>query len=93
MDIIESFLGQRDKFLKQLIELMSMGDGHLGRMRGAKQCIELTSRNDGPIPWFLYRADFRARQFEKADINKRIAVKVIQPAQTEWVAPIILKTK
>lgn len=65
-----------------------MWDGHLGRINIAKHRIELEPKSN-PVHLAPYRAGPTVREFQVHEIEKMLSKKVNEPAQTEWVAPIV----
>ena len=92
VNIDEEFADRRDEITAMLDEFASMWDGHLGRVSIAKHRIEL---QPGARPSYSapYRAGPKARDFEKSEIDKMLKAGVIEPAKTEWAAPIVFAPK
>lgn len=62
----------------------SLWHSHLGRTIIAKHRIELSSGKEEPVPCAPYRTGPKAREIEKAQVQKMLYMKVIDPAKTEW---------
>lgn len=70
-----------------------MLDGHFGCINVAKHLIELFHDNMQPVHLAPYSATPKMREFEKHKSDKIIEKKVLEPAQTEWVAPVVFVPK
>lgn len=57
-----------------------MWDGHLGRIHAVKHRIELILQEVRPVHSAPYRAGTTSRQSEKEEIDKKLEMKVIEPA-------------
>jgi hypothetical protein len=64
----------------------SMWDGHLGEITATQHRIDLIP-GAKPVHSQPYRAGTRAREIEKAEIEKMLAQWVIEPATCEWASP------
>ena len=76
-----------------LSEFAEMWDGQLGTITAAKHRIDLDPPDSIPIHSVPYRAGPKAREFEKQEIQKMLSMNVIEPAQSEWAAPIVFAPK
>lgn len=76
-----------------LLKFKPMWDGHLGRVNMDRHQIELNSAKEPPIHLAPYRASPRAQEFEKHEINKKLAMDVIDKDQTEPAALIVFTAK
>lgn len=79
----------RDQLPNILSKVRSLWVVHVGQVCIAKQRIELTSDNTNPAHSARYRAQLRAKEFEKADNDKMLPQKFIEPAQTKLAGPIV----
>jgi transposase InsO family protein len=70
----------------------AMWDGHLGEVTATKHRIDLIP-GAKPVHSQPYRAGTRAREIEKAEIEKMLAQGVIEPATCEWASPIVMVPK
>lgn len=70
-----------------------MWNRHLGRFNSSKHQIESFWANAKPIYSALYRVSQKARDVEKNKIKSFLAEGVIEPAQTEWTAPVVVTAK
>lgn len=57
--------------------------GHLGCISGARILTKLELGNNQPIRCTPYRAGPKAHEFEKAENDKMLKKRVIDPAETE----------
>lgn len=73
--------------------VQSMWDGHLGQVRIAKCRIELTDECIQPTHSAPHPVEPESRKFEKAEIHKMLLQRLIDSAQTEWVAPTVFAPK
>lgn len=89
----DDYAEYRDQLLSMLSEFQFIQDGQLGQLNIAKHRIELTNENILPIHSAPYRVGPKAREFEKAKINKMFLIKFIEPAQTELAAPTMSAPK
>lgn len=72
------------RFLNIFSEFQHMWDGHLGLIKAATRLIELTSIAERLIHLAPYLAGRRARrEFEEYEIDKMLAMHVIEPATVE----------
>jgi hypothetical protein len=70
----------------------AMWDGHLGEVTATQHRIDLIP-GARPVHSQPYRAGTRAREIEKAEIEKMLAQGVIEPATCEWASPIVMFPK
>lgn len=70
-----------------LSKFQSMWNGHREQVNMAKLDNEFTSENTHPTLSVPQQARPRARDFEKVEIDKKLAQKVNKPVQTKWAAP------
>lgn len=63
-----------------------MWDGHLGQVKIEKHHIKLTPENTKPIHSASYRAGPEARELGKAEVDKMLSQKAIEPAQIKLAA-------
>lgn len=75
--------------MDMLTEFWFMWNGHVRRVNIAKLRIEQTLENTQPIHSALYRVGLKAREFERTEIDKMLSQMAIEPAQTEWAAPVV----
>ena len=83
----------KEPFLDMMSNFSDMWDGRLGTITAAKHRIDLDPVDSRPIHSAPYRAGPKAREFEKQEIQKMLAMNVIEPAQSEWAAPIVFAPK
>lgn len=76
-----------------LYEFQTIWDGNLCRMDVVKYRIELLRDHVQPVYSTHYRAGTKTREFKKVKIDTMIEQEVLEPAQTEWAAPIVFATK
>lgn len=81
------------KFLNRHSEFYRMWDVHLRRTEAAKRQTKLNSGWKRPIPSASSRASVRAREFEKHEMDRMLAMDVIKPTQTKSEAPKVLAPK
>lgn len=65
-----------------------MSDGHLRRIKAAVYRIELTPKDVCPIHSLPYPAGLNSGQFQKAETDHMLLMRVIEPELTEWASPI-----
>ena len=82
----------REQVMDLLAEFQDMWSGHLGTIDAVKHRIELTP-GARPIHQAPYRAGHKAREIEKKEIDRMLAAKVIEEAQSEWASPVVLIPK
>jgi hypothetical protein len=70
----------------------AMWDGHLGEVTATQHRIDLIP-GARPVHSRPYRAGARAREIEKAEIEKMLAQGVIELATCEWASPIVMVPK
>lgn len=70
-----------------------MSDGRVQSISTVKPRVHLDFLNTCPIHSASYRAGPTARDFERSEVNNMLAIKVIQPAQTEWEPPVVFVSK
>lgn len=70
----------------------SMWSGQLGEINVTKYSISLRPRTR-PFKSAPYRAGPKSRELERAEVNKQLAAGVIEPAQSEWAAPVLFTPK
>lgn len=69
-----------------------MWDGHLGSVSGACHSFRLKADSQ-PVQAVPYRAGPKMREHEKAEIDKMLKAKVIEPSTSEWASPIVFAPK
>lgn len=84
---------QHKAMINMLGQFEQMWDSQLGLTRAAKHRIELTFPDSHLIHSAPYWAGPKGRSFEKDEIDKMVALKVIESAQTKWPSPIMSSTK
>lgn len=70
-----------------------MWDGKLVRIKESKLRTDLNSTGECPNHSTSYQVCPRAQDIEKHNIDKRLVVDMIEPGQTESVAPIVFACK
>lgn len=70
-----------------------MWDDHLGRISVAEHHIKFLDDNVQPVHLALYRAEPNTREFAKIESEEMLKDNIIEPAQMEWVAPIVFAPK
>ena len=70
----------------------SMWLGELGEISITEHAIDLVP-GAGPFKSAPYKAGPRARELGEAEIKKQLEAKVIEPAQSEWGAPVLFVPK
>jgi hypothetical protein len=83
---------ERKAITNMLEPHQAMWDGHLGEVTATQHRIDLIP-GDKPVHSQPYRAGTRAREIEKAEIEKILAQGVIKPATCEWASPIVMVPK
>lgn len=76
-----------------LAKLQKMWDGRLGRVPIAKHRVEWITLDLRHINAASYRAEPKARELEKTEIDKMLGVNDIELAEAKWAAPIVLALK
>ena len=91
-NIDDAYIEYNDELLSLLEPFEAICDGHLGTVNITQHRIVL---EPGAKPVFQppYLAGPRQREFEKAEIQKMMEVDVIEPAVSEWAAPIVFAPK
>lgn len=64
-----------------------------GGIEMAKNPIEMTASDVRSINSTPYHAGPKARKFEKAEIDKVLCMKVVEPVQAEWASLIVFVSK
>lgn len=64
-------------------------DSHLCRISVAKHRIKILDENTQKVNSASYREGLKTTEFEKVEMEKMQSQKIIEPAQTEWAAPIV----
>ena len=77
---------------KMLKKHESMWLGELGEISVTEHSIDLVP-GARPFKSAPYRAGPKARELEEAEIKKQLEAKVIEPAQSEWGAPVLFVPK
>ena len=77
---------------KMLHKYNAMWDGSIGEISTVNHHIHLQP-GTRPIAQHPYRAGPRAREAEKAEVDRMLEAGVIEPAQSEWASPIVLVPK
>lgn len=75
-----------------LTHFSPMWYAYLGRISIAKHRIELLS-NSNPNHSIPYQTCLSVRKFQQLEFEKMLSQNVIEPAQTEWAAPIVFAPK
>lgn len=70
-----------------------MWEGHFSQIKTDKGRIELRSVGKQPIHLEAYQGDPRAPKLENHEIDKMLAMKLMELIQTEWTSPIVLTPK
>lgn len=65
-------------------------DDHLGQISTAKHMIEITPVQENSVHCAQYRTEAKVWEFGKFDINKMLKMKVMEQADTEWAAQIVI---
>lgn len=73
-----------------LSKFQTTWDDHQARINIAKHCMEVLSPDTAPVRSSPYRAAPETQKFEKSKIEMMRAKNVIEPAQIELVASIVL---
>lgn len=76
-----------------LFQLELVRDGHIGRVKMTKHRIDLLQPAIVPVHKALYRAGLETTEFEKANIDMKLAEYIIELVQTEWAVPIVVVPK
>lgn len=79
----------RTQNINKLDQFHKIWDGHLVQINTATHRIGLSSPGATPIHTVPYRAFPKAREAEREEINKLLAMKIIEHAQIEWPLPIL----
>lgn len=83
VDMSNNYGQYRQQCIDILSELESRWDGHLGRISTAKHRIEPNDPTIVLVHSDPYRAGPKKCEFERIKIDKMLAGKIIEPAQTE----------
>lgn len=83
----------RGKITAILQQFESMWDGRFGSIKVVPQQIELDKTDNRPSHSSSYRAVPKPREFEKQDVDRMLAMDVVQPVQTEWASTMVLVSK
>jgi hypothetical protein len=86
VDLSLFFSTERQAVTNILEPHKAIWDGHLGEVTATQHRIDLIP-GAKPVHSQLYRDGTRAREIEKAEIEKMLAQGVIKPATCEWLPP------
>ena len=75
-----------------LTDFDDMWSGRLGTINATKHHINVDPSAQ-PIYQQPYRAGPKAREFEKQEIDRMLAEKVIEPSDAEWASPVVFVPK
>jgi Reverse transcriptase (RNA-dependent DNA polymerase) len=78
--------------VKMLSKHSSVWTGSLGEISITEHHIQLQS-DAKPVYQPPYRAGVKAREVEKAEVDRMLTAGVIEPAVSEWASPVVLITK
>jgi dUTPase len=81
---------ERPRVLEMLKRHSKLWDGRLGQVQGVEHCIPTTG---DPIRQQPYRCGMKTREAVEAEIKRMSDLGVIEPATSEWAAPIVLIPK
>lgn len=70
------------KYINILEQFQAAWDGHLQQINTGPHRVELSSPEGRPIHVVPYHADQEAREAEKEEIDRMLAIQVDEPAQT-----------
>jgi hypothetical protein len=82
----------QEEVVKMLSKHSSMWTGSLGEISITEHHIQLQSDAE-PVYQPPYRAGVKAREVEKAEVDRMLTAGVIEPAVSEWASPVVLITK
>ncbi len=82
----------KEKLIEVLEPFQSMWDGRIGTVNITKHRIELEPGTK-PVNQQPYRAGPRQRELELIEIRKILEQDIIEPATSEWAAPIVFAPK
>ena len=82
----------RQKVLDLLEDFDDMWSGDLGTISVTKHRIDL-EEDSRPVFQQPYRSGLKARQFERDEVNRMLAAKVIEPSSSEWASPVVIVAK
>lgn len=80
----------RPKVLKMLQNHARLWDGRLGQVRGVEHRIPTVGHPSRQQP---YRCGLKTREAVEDEIKRMLDLDVIEPATSEWAAPIVLIPK
>jgi hypothetical protein len=83
---------EQEQVVSMLSKHNTMWTGSLGEISITKHLIQLQS-GAKPVYQPPYRAGVKAREVEKAEVDRMLAAGVIEPAVSEWASPVVLITK
>ena len=82
----------QEKARNMLKKYESMWNGSLGKISVTEHRIQL--KDDAqPVHLQPYRAGPKAREFETAEVQRMLDNDVIEPAVSEWAAPVVIVSK
>lgn len=79
----EEKLMYHEKFISILEQFESMWAGNYGLIKAVQPRIELTKKHGQRTHSAPYWADPKAREFKKQEVDRMLAMNVIQPAKTK----------
>lgn len=71
-----------------LTQFKSMWDGHVSLIEPLQHRIELQHSKDFSLHSTPYRGTAKAREFETQELDRMLAMDMIEPPEAEWVSPI-----
>ena len=82
----------RDRIVSLLEDFQDLWNGELGHIKATQHRIELTP-GAKPVYQAPYRAGHNTRELEKREVDRMLAAKVIEQAQSEWASPVVIVPK
>lgn len=86
----KALVAYRYNFVEMLAQYENMWDGHLESMKTVQHRIELEKSKNRPIHLARYRYRPKATEPDKRQIERMVAMDVIEPAQTEPGSLIVM---
>lgn len=83
----------RTEFIIMVSKFESMSDGNLDQTEAAQHRIKLLPEDIRSAHSAPYQGGSKAREFETNEIAEMLEPKAIEPAQSEWVSPMMFEPK
>lgn len=89
IEIPPEYATYRAQFTNMLENYHEIWDGHLRQINKGTSRVELFSPGARQIHAVPYGAGLKARGAERDEVDKMLAITIIEPAQTEWASQIV----